>query len=393
MLRWSSRRDPSLLTSMTADPHLPAPLPDSLGFSPSREIASWVGHLALATTWCVRHPMEPFAEHAKGSALEPVYYRAADGWEAPLWRLPPRPGASGEPIVLGHALGSSLRVMDWSPESSLVRRLHRLGFDVYLFEHRGDPSARPPVRPGPADLDAIIAEDIRGPRAGPRAERLPADALARPWLRRSGSPTPPVPRRLFGPRGRGDGRRARPIRAGCEPGAAGRRALRLLPPASGSPPADPGLRAAVPRGAQEHGLSKDTSGPRARGLMVQGVADLSTGLLRQAARWIESGTLCDREDWSTTWPPSRASGSPSLASPPTRTPLPSWAAGPPWTRWRPRTWSGWRLDDTWGHLDPLVGERAEFGGHACAGGLPRPATASLSGAPRARGSCSGRHAA
>ena len=170
--------------------------------------------------------MEPFAEHAKGSALEPVYYRAADGWEAPLWRLPPRPGASGEPIVLAHALGSSLRVMDWSPESSLVRRLHRSGFDVYLFEHRGDPSARPPVRPGPADLDAIIAEDI--PAALERVRALSGyprtlwlghgfgGQLAYAYLSLGGSSD----------LGRGDGRRARPIRAGCEPA-----------PAAGPPPA------------------------------------------------------------------------------------------------------------------------------------------------------------
>jgi pimeloyl-ACP methyl ester carboxylesterase len=44
------------------------------------------------------------------------------------------------------------------------------------------------------------------------------------------------------------------------------------------------------------GLGRDLEGPRARGLLLDGAEDIGMGFVAQAARWMESGTLCDRLD-------------------------------------------------------------------------------------------------
>jgi pimeloyl-ACP methyl ester carboxylesterase len=106
-------------------------------------------------------------------------------------------------------------------------------------------------------------------------------------------------------------------------------------------------------------LSSDAEGAVVRGLLLHGGEDTDSGLLRQVARWLSTGVLCDRSD--------RFDYLSALHG--CRTPLQVVVAGgdpicPPWAgqpayeaaRLAPRDWVA--LGDDWGHLDPLVGRRA-----------------------------------
>ena len=348
---------------MTAESHLPAARPALLSPPQRRDLAVFFGRLALASTWAVRHPTERFAERPLQAGLERLYYQADDGWEAPLWRLPPAPGAPGEPVVLAHALGASPQTLHWSPDTSLVRRLHARGFDVYLLEHRGDRNALSSGKAGPCDLDAIVESDL--PAALARVRQYSGHPRAL-WIGHGlGGQL------LYAYLARGG---AHDLAAGVTLGAPVRfgpiasrarllaRAARLLPA---------GLRLPARRLAQLAataedgrlaglGLGRDLDGPRTRGLMVHGAADLPAELLQQAARWLESGTLCDRDD--------RFDYVAAIAG--LRFPVLGVAAhgdpmGPPGDAWPALDALDGdgveriELDDTWGHLDLLVGRRAE----------------------------------
>jgi predicted alpha/beta hydrolase len=258
---------------------------------------------------------------------------------------------------------ASPQTLHWCPDTSLVRRLHRRGFDVYLLEHRGDRNALAGRGAGPCDLDAIVAHDL--PAALARVRRYSGHPralwighglggqLLYAFLARGGSHdlaagvTLGAPVR-FGPvasRARLLARAARLLPSGLRLPA--RRLAQL------AATAESGRLAAV-------GLGRDLDGPRARGLMVHGAADLPAAMLRQAARWLESGTLCDRDD--------RFDYVAALAG--LRFPLLGVAAhgdpmGPPADTWPALDALDGdgveriELDDSWGHLDLLVGRRAE----------------------------------
>jgi predicted alpha/beta hydrolase len=84
-----------------------------------------------------------------------VDYESDDGWEAPLWRLPPLSSATGEPVLVAHGLPFGTRTCH-----RLARALQRDGYDVYLLEHRGDRHAFPRAGAGPAGFDEIASCDV-----------------------------------------------------------------------------------------------------------------------------------------------------------------------------------------------------------------------------------------
>lgn len=84
-----------------------------------------------------------------------VDYRSDDGWEAPLWRLPPLSSATGEPVLIAHGLPFGTRTCH-----RLAQALQRDGYDVYLLEHRGDRHAFPSAGAGPAGFDEIARGDV-----------------------------------------------------------------------------------------------------------------------------------------------------------------------------------------------------------------------------------------
>ena len=123
-------------------------------------VARAVGDAALALTWRVvqASSKESFLA-ATPQALRKVYYTADDGWQAPLHLIPPRPGTSGEPVLLAHGLGGNARDFDLGP-SSLARALSSAGYAVYLFEHRADRSALPPEGAAAFNADDIATRDL-----------------------------------------------------------------------------------------------------------------------------------------------------------------------------------------------------------------------------------------
>ena len=140
---------PPLLTSHVSGPGTVDVPRQPTWEEPARRLARQAARAALAVTWRSLAPegREPFAVPPAGYPwrLDRVYYEADDGWRAPLFRLDPRPGGAGEPVVLAHGLGWNHHILDYRADLSLARTLSVQGFTVYLLEHRGDRSALPPA--------------------------------------------------------------------------------------------------------------------------------------------------------------------------------------------------------------------------------------------------------
>ena len=130
------------------------------GVRAARPLARRLARGALASAWALRHPREPLARRTTPTPSEPRWVRTEDGWDLPLRRIAPRPGASGEPVVLATELGTGDQTLDALSEDSLARRLHRAGYDVWWFHHRGTPKARPPATIEHCDMDAVATYDI-----------------------------------------------------------------------------------------------------------------------------------------------------------------------------------------------------------------------------------------
>lgn len=346
---------------MTADPSLPARQATPLAVHEPRRWVAEVGRALLKGAWAVRHPFERFAERGAAVPLEPLYYQTTDGWEAPLWRLAPAPGAPGEPVVLAHAFACAPGSLHWTDEASLALALHAAGFAVFLLEHRGDRSALAGERAGPCDFDGAVAHDlpaaleaVRRATGSPRALWVghglggqllfahlarggQADLAAAVVLGSAVSFSPPSSRaRVLG------------------------LAARLLPA---------GLRVPVRRLAQlsaaggasveDVGLGSDLDGPRARGLLLDGAADVGAGFLAQAARWMEAGTLCDRHDQLDYVAALGGVRLPVLGiAAEGDTICPPGALAPALDQLHPDGVERHILDGSWSHLDLLVGRRA-----------------------------------
>lgn len=320
-------------------------------------LARRVGDAALGLTYRLWNASrrDPYLAGLRDWPLGRVYYRAVDGWSAPLFHLPPAPGGSGEPVLLAHGLGGTHR--DWSMEPSrcLARTLADAGFAVYLLEHRGDRSAQPPPGALPFSVDDIAVRDV--------------DAALDAIRERSG-----YPRVLWV--GHGLGAQLLALRLALV-GADGLAGAALLAGAARFPVVPSTARAAgvvsvllppgwvlpARRAAQlaspfvadgETLASPDTEGPVARARLRYATGDLHAGVLRQVSRWVATGTLTDatgRLDVVGALRPF-----PSLVVEPDADPAcPPEAAAP-----LAEALDAERLvlAGGWGHLDPLVGARA-----------------------------------
>ncbi len=241
---------------------------------------------------------ERFVQEPAPRAVERIPYTTDDGWQCHLFRCPPPPGASGEPVLMVHGLGLNRLSLDYDDQEGLAALLHAWGFDVYILEHRADASAFPPRRPRSYDADTIAAQDV--------------PAAIQTILARTGHSRIAWVGHGFGgqllyihlaqdPHS--------PVFAGACLGAATRfpsatstarlagLVARLLPPRLGLPSRQV-LRLLSPsshRGDATSAVSSGgISGPVLRGVLNHGIENLAGGLVRQVARWISTGILCDR---------------------------------------------------------------------------------------------------
>jgi predicted alpha/beta hydrolase len=317
----------------------------------------------MSMVWATGHPREPFALSPDQVPPDRVYYRAADGWEAPLWRYPPLPGASGEPVLLLHDLAANVVTFDLVLGLSLARALQGAGFDVYLMEHRGDRHAVPPDDPAGAgfDFDDIVVGDV--PAAIERVRSL-TGAERVLWVGHSlGGQLLYAHLALGG---------AAEVAAGAalcaavqfEPPKSHARlaamVARLLP-SEWIVPTRALSQVLAPFGGSElsNRLSPDTDGPVRRGLQLHGMEDTPVGLLRQMSRWLSSGSLCDRHDRLDYLAALEGSPVPLFVlAAEGDTVCPPSAAEPAVAQFQAdrRVWRV--LGPEWGHQDPLVGRQA-----------------------------------
>lgn len=272
-----------------------APAPRPIEWRPAPAIARAVGDAALGLTFRMvqARARDPYTI-VTADALVRHYYVADDGWTAPLFHLAGAPGRTGEPVLLAHGLGGTHRDFSLDATRSFAAALSAAGFDVYLLEHRGDPSAVPPDGAPPFSVDDIATRDLSA-----------AIDLVR---ERSGF------QRVFAV-GHGLGGQALLLRLALE-GADGLAAMITLGAAARFTPAASAARNAglvatlLPAGwvipgrrlqqfaspfvtSGEQLASPDTSAPVARARLRYASGDLHGGVIRQMARWVAQGHLTD----------------------------------------------------------------------------------------------------
>lgn len=341
-------------------------LPDARrpGLVPAAPGLSWmVGEAALVLAYRMlqARTKAPYAIRAPEIAPTRVYYGSDDGWRAPIFHLPARPGTPGEPVALVHGLGGTHRDFALEPSRSLATALSDAGYAVYLVEHRGDRSALPPEDARPFSVDDLASRDL--------------DAAFDAVLQHSG-----YPRLLAVGHGLGaqllylhlalcGDERIVALSTLCgavrfEVTASTLRAagvIAALLPAGWTLPARRLSQLLSPfvAGGADVG-SPDTEGPVARARMRHASGDLHGGVLRQMARWTTQGHLTDatgRLDVVAALRPL-----PSLVFEPDADPAcPVGSSAPAaealGAHFRP-------LTGGWGHLDPLLGARAPEQVHA-----------------------------
>lgn len=326
-------------------------------------LARRVGDAALVLTYrfLQARSRDPYTAGLAPLDAERLVVVADDGWRAPLLHLPPRPGGTGEPVLLAHGLGGTARDFALQPDRSLAATLAARGYAVYLVAHRGDREAVPPPDARPFTVDDVATRDLSAaidvarehsgfPRVLLVGHALGAQAA---YLRLA----------LAG----GDDVAA--LVALCAP-------VRFSPPASAARQA--GLAAALlPEGwvlparrlqqlaspfvasGGEIGCP-DTAGPVARARLRYASGDLHGGVLRQVARWIAAGHLTDatgRLDVVGALRPLPALvvvGDRDPACAPEQALPAAEALGA----------HVLSLQGGWGHLDPLLGARAPAAVHA-----------------------------
>ena len=114
----------------------------------------------MNATWSARNPRETFSRKPETHRTDRFYYQTEDGWNLPVWRLPPSPGADGAAVALCHSVGWNHLTFDFDATNSLAGALHRSGFDVYMVGLRGDRESIPPTSPGGFDFDDMAAYDV-----------------------------------------------------------------------------------------------------------------------------------------------------------------------------------------------------------------------------------------
>ena len=328
-----------------------APLP-----APSVPLRRRIGDQTLRATFHLLRPhlREAFAAEAP-ARLPAWWWEAEDGWRGPLYRIEPRPGATGEPVLLLHGLGGSAADFLIGGEAALAYRLAEAGYAVFLLEHRGDRSALAP--PGGAgsgwDLDVLVRRDLEAAIGLIRARLGFARVM---WVGHGlGAQLAYLRLALLGEEGIAAGvgiagacsfpaplaaRLAGMLCQGLDPGAVlpGRRLQQLI-----SPAVDGGQRIGSP----------DTAGPLARARLRHAGGDLPAGALRQVGRWVCAGELTDAAGRAIV--PALPRSPLLLVSPDADPfcPVGSDAALIQAAGAHPLC-----LEGGWGHLDPLIGRRA-----------------------------------
>jgi len=356
----SCHPDLDLPASFDETPTLPAIPPPPAERSRRREWLSTVANVVLLAAWHSRHPRETFAQ-APLPAPDRLYYRSRDGWEAPLWCYPAAPGAPGEPLLLAHGLGLRPSGFSVAQADSIIQAARTAGFSVYLLAHRGDPGAVPP-RPGARfDFDDIAAMDV--PAALERVcEQSGYDRVL--WLGHAmGGQLLYAHLALNGSAQIAAGiSLCAPVRFSAPRSQA--RALAVaaqLLPASWPVPTRALHQALAPLAGEQlwSALGGALDGPAARGMMLHSVSDIHAGLLQQFATWLRSGSLCDRSDRLDYVAGMAGTEAPLLVVSAEGDPVcPTSAARPAFDALHPDRASWLQLDAQWGHLDPLVGQRA-----------------------------------
>lgn len=331
--------------------------------APTAPLAAVVGEAALALTWRMlqARSREPYVIRAPETPLRRVYYTADDGWRAPLFHLPARPGSPGEPVLLAHGLGGTHRDFALEPARSLATALTQAGYAVYLLEHRGDRSALPPADASPFSVDDIATRDLDAAIDAVRADSgyprvlfvghgLGAQALYL-LLAWHGAD-----RLVAAVTVAGSVRFERPATAAR---AASTAAL-LLPPNWVLPTRRLHQLASPLVATGEDLASPTTEGPVARAWMRYAAGDLHLGVLRQVSRWATEGVLTDaggRLDVVAALRPL-----PALVVEPDADPAcPKGSALPAAEALRAHVLA---LTGGWGHLDPLLGRDAPTVVHA-----------------------------
>lgn len=324
-----------------------------------RDLSEVVVRAVMSAAWYSRNPRTRFAVRPR-PAPDRYFYKADDGWEAPIWRYPSRPDAAGEPVLLLHGLGLSGVGFDLQKGESLVDALHGAGFDVYVLEHRGDPGSLAPPGAAGFDFDDIVNRDI--PAAVSRIQAISG------WRRLLWIGHSMGGQLLYAAlSGNTDSIAAgislcAPVRFDPPKSHARMAAIAAsLVPAGWSLPARSLHRALTPLTGEAlwGSLGREVEGTVARGMMIHGVEDIAGGLLKQIGRWIASGSLCDRDDRLDYIEAMRGTDVPVMvvASQGDRLCSVS-AARPAFEVLSPERRSWLTLGERWGHLDPLIGERA-----------------------------------
>lgn len=315
---------------------------------------------ALGAVWTARNPREPFTRSPAPSRVDRLYYRAADGWESPVWRLPRSREGRGEPVLLLSGLGLGRLALDFDAETSLARSLQAAGYDVYLGGHRGGEGTVAPPGAGACDFDDIVTYDlpalIEKVCAASGTGRLLAVGHA------FGGQL------LYGHLALGGGGLAAAVTLSAavhfdRPRTEVRLATlaaQLLPAGAALP-----LRAmhAVLAPSSRPGpaslVGEAVDGPVLRSLLLNGSEDVGVGLVRQVGTWLRAGVLCDRHDRIDYLAALRGHRLPLLVVAAEGDGLcRPHQARPAVEAWAPGAAHWWLLDGRWGHLDPLLGRDA-----------------------------------
>lgn len=268
---------------------------------PARALAASIARVTAAAVWRGMHPTarERFVEAPAPRPLSRLYYETTDGWHAPLLVLPPAPGGAGEPVLLAHALGFSADAFRYGEGPTLAGRLSDAGFAVYLMHHRGDRDTWCTRGPRGFTFDDIVEYDV--PAA---LDRVRAHA-GFPKVHFVGHGLGGQIGLAWAGRAAGDGLASLVAMCAAVRFHATRSEARRATVAAALLPAHWNLPVRA-LGALFAPLVDDgdelldrsvpgaTSPARLRGVLHHAVEDVPIGLLRQVARWLETGSLVDR---------------------------------------------------------------------------------------------------
>ncbi len=268
--------------------------PKALDVPEPRDLLGQVAKVALAAAFRASQPKlgERFEKAPDQPLLRRLYYRADDGWQAPLFRLEAPAGTSGEPVILAHGLGVNRYSLDYASGLSLARAIRAAGFEVFLLEHRGDRSALRPPRARPFDVDDIATRDVPAAIDAVRHDTgfervlfvghaLGGQLLYAHMAHARGDDLAAAVTLCAAVRFDGPSTTARSVPV-----------VRALLPRRWHLP----MRLAATLAAPRMPSIGHVPGELARGLLLHGTEDLGLGVARQVLLWLETGTLCDRDD-------------------------------------------------------------------------------------------------